>query len=59
MGRIALHGKFSADIGGHRFGRTTTESANSTYNKLAVQWLNDSDSYRDCASYHPDNYREW
>ncbi len=37
--------------------RTTT--GNSTYKKLAVQWLNDPDSYRDCASYHPDSYREW
>jgi len=25
-------------------------AANSTYKKLAVQWLNDPDSYRDCAS---------
>jgi len=26
-------------------------ACNSTYKKLAVQWLNDPDSYRDCASY--------
>jgi len=36
-------------------GRATTEKEgrthNSTYKKLAVQWLNDPDSYRDCASY--------
>jgi len=27
-----------------------TATGNSTYKKLAVQWLNDPDSYRDCAS---------
>jgi hypothetical protein len=28
-----------------------TPAGNSTYKKLAIQWLNDPDSYRDCASY--------
>jgi hypothetical protein len=32
--------------------RTERNTAgNSTYKKLAVQWLNDPESYRDCASY--------
>ena len=38
-----------------RFGTTrlraeSSAADNSTYKKLAVQWLNDPDSYRDCAS---------
>ncbi len=32
-----------------RLKRKTTD--NSAYKKLAVQWLNDPDSYRDCSSY--------
>ena len=39
--------------------RNKAHTPNSTYKKLAVQWLNDPDCYRDCASYHPDSYREW
>ncbi len=53
----------------HKMTQTTpTEkkerTPNSTYKKLAVQWLNDPDSYRDCASYQvqcwqtPDSYRD-
>jgi len=42
---------FHTDIGRQFFGQKRRASANSTYKKLAVQWLNDPDSYRDCASY--------
>ncbi len=33
------------------FGRRVECAHNSTYKKLAVQWLYDPDSYRDCATY--------
>ena len=32
-------------------GRIEQHTANSTYPKVAVQWLNHPDSHRDCASY--------
>jgi len=34
--------KFTANLEGHHLGRTEAHAANSTYKKLAVQWLNEA-----------------
>jgi len=41
----------TANLNRQTFERKEERTDNSTYKKLAVQWLNDPDSYRDCASY--------
>jgi len=40
------------------FRKDSKAAANSTYKKLVVQWLNDTDSYRYSASFHSDIYRK-
>jgi len=34
--------RFTANLDGHHFGWTAAHAANSTYKKLAVQWLNEA-----------------